>query len=160
MTESEAIIVITREIKALSSNFDSDDYADAVDQSERDTGFAFPNTNTFQIDWLLKRTKRALYFSLLTENTESFKFKTINLQDKFKNLKDIVAIMDNEFKEAIETYSDLFPNVGVLRGIDGYKLFGTKIDAGFAYDEQGRDITFDPNQLVQFNPNDTDEEED
>ena len=34
MTEAEAIVIVTREIKALSSNFDSDDYADAVDQAE------------------------------------------------------------------------------------------------------------------------------
>ncbi|MFA5397535.1 MAG: hypothetical protein WC346_16110 [Methanogenium sp.] len=160
MTEAEAIVIVTREIKALSSNFDSDDYADAVDQAERDTGFSFPVTDSFQIDWLKKRTKRALFFSLLTENTESFKFKTINLQDKFKNLKDIVKIMDDEFKEALEEFADLFPSVGVLRGLDSHKLFGTKIDAGFAYDGQGRDITFDPDQLVQFSPNAADEEED
>ena len=76
MIETEAIAVITREIKALSSNFDSDDYADAVDASERETGFSFPTTDAFQIQWLIKRVKRALFFSLLSENVTSFKFKT------------------------------------------------------------------------------------
>lgn len=150
MTEAEAIVVITREIKALSSNFTADDYTDAVDQAERDTGFAFPATTTFNISWLLKRTKRALFFSLLSENAESFKFKQINLQDKFKNLKDLVIEMDKEFAEAQENYPHLFGNVNPVH------LFGTKVDAGFAYDDFGRDITFATEQLVNFTPKEDD----
>ena len=154
MTEGEAITVVTREIKALSDNFTAPDYADAVDSSERETGFSFPATDNFQIEWLIKRTKRALFFSLLSENTESFKFKQINLQDKFKNLKDIVTMMDNEFKEVLDNYSYLFPNatINYLGGISPSQLFGHKIDAGFAYDNSGRDITFDTDQFVEFTP--------
>lgn len=150
MTESEAVVIITREIKALSSNFDSDNYADAVDASERETGFSFPTTNAFQIQWLMKRTKRALFFSLLSENVTSFKFKQINLQDKFKNLKQIVNDMDEEFEKAQIDYIYEFANVSATQA------FGHKIDAGFAYDDFGRDVTFDDDQLVQINPSSDD----
>jgi hypothetical protein len=146
MTEAEAIVVITREIKALSSNFVAADYADAVDAAERDTGFSFPTTTSFNIDWLIKRTKRALFFSLFSENVESFKFKQINLQDKFKNLKEAIIMMDKEFSEALENYSYLFS------GVSAVQMFGTKVDAGFASDDLGRDVTYDPDQLVEFTP--------
>ena len=150
MTESEAIVIITREIKALSSNFVANDYADAVDASERETGFVFPNTNSFQLKWLMNRTKRALFFSLLSENVESFKFKQINLQDKFKNLKQVVDSMDADFEKAQVEYMYEFAKV------DAIQAFGHKIDAGFAYDEFGRDVTFDEDQLVMINPSSED----
>ncbi len=150
MTESEAIIKITREIKALSSNFVSDDYADAVDDAERETGFVFPATSSFQIQWLLKRTKRALFFSLLTENAESFKFKQISLQDKFKNLQSLVESMDKEFAQA------QLENIYEFAKVDAVQAFSHKIDAGFASDEFGRDISFDEDQLVGINPSSSD----
>ncbi len=150
MIESEAIVVITREIKALSSNFDSDDYADAVDEAERETSFSFPATSSFQIQWLLKRVKRALFFSLLSENAESFKFKQINLQDKFKNLKSLVDSMDEEFTQAQLDYIYEFAKV------DAIQAFSHKIDAGFASDDFGRDITYDDEQLVIINPSSDD----
>jgi hypothetical protein len=150
MTESEAIVIVTREIKALSSNFVSDDYADAVDAAERETGFAFPATSSFQIQWLLKRTKRALFFSLLSENAESFKFKQISLQDKFKNLQNLVELMDKEFAQAQLDYIYEFAKV------DAVQAFSHKIDAGFAYDDLGRDITYAENQLVGINPSSSD----
>lgn len=150
MTESEAIVIVTREIKALSSNFDSDDYADAIDSAERETGFTFPVTSNFQIQWLLKRTKRALFFSLLTENAESFKFKQINLQDKFKNLSQLVDSMDKEFEQA------QLDNIYEFAKVSAVQAFAHKIDAGFAYDEFGRDMTFDPDQLVSINPSSDD----
>ena len=150
MTESEAVVIVTREIKALSSNFASDDYADAVDAAERETGFTFPATSSFQIQWLLKRTKRALFFSLLSENAESFKFKQINLQDKFKNLSSLVDTMDKEFTQAQEE------NIYEFAKVSAVQAFSHKVDAGFAYDEFGRDITFDENQRVMINPSSDD----
>ncbi len=150
MTESEATTQITREIKALSSNFVAADYTDAVDEAERETGFVFPATSSFQIQWLLKRTKRALFFSLLTENAESFKFKQISLQDKFKNLQNLVELMDKEFAQAQLDYIYEFAKV------DAVQAFSHKIDAGFAYDDFGRDITFDGDQLVGINPSSND----
>ncbi len=150
MTESEAIVIITREIKALSSNFDADDYADAVDASERETGFVFPSTNSFQIKWLIDRTKRALYFSLLSSNAESFKFKQINLQDKFKNLKQLVDGMDKQFEQAQVDYVYEFAQV------DSVQAFGHKVDASFAYDSFGRDITYNNDQLVNIHPSSDD----
>jgi len=154
MTESEAITKITREIKGLSSNFDSDDYADAVDDAERETGFVFPTTDAFQILWLNKRVKRALFFSLLSANAESFKFKQINLQDKFKNLQALVKSMDEEFIAALKENAYEFANV------DAVQAFGHKIGAGFDYNAFGKDISQNPETLVSIYPSSTETEED
>lgn len=148
MTKIEAINIITREIKALSSNFVSNDYVDAINTASRETGFSFPTSTSFQIKWLIERAKRALFFSLLSENVESFKFKQINLQDKFKNLKQIVDSMDLAFEKAIAEFE--FANVSVTQA------FGHKVDAGFAYDAFGKEVTYDKDQLVTINPSSSD----
>jgi hypothetical protein len=149
MTEAELIIQVTRELRSLATNFDSDDFADAVDASERDTGFVFPATDSFQIKWLINRTKRHLLFALVVDSSVKFKFKQINLQQKFEQLKKLVDSMDKEFEVA------LADNVYEFAQVDPVHMFGHKADAGFAYDSFGNDITFDEDQKVFIAPNDS-----
>ncbi len=150
MTEAELIAIVTREIRGLSTNFDGDDYADAVDSAERETGFTLPVTSDFQIFWLGNRTKRALYVSLLAENAEQFGVKQINLQHKFANFYKLIEKMDADFEKAKEENPSEFANVST------YQLFGTKIDAGFAYDDDtGEDRTYDDDQYVISTPNES-----
>jgi hypothetical protein len=148
MTESELIVIVGRELKGLSVNFSADNFADAVDSAERDTGFLFPTTVDFQIKWLKERTKRHLFFFLLSESTTSFKFKQINLQQKFEQLYKLIEKMDVDFEKALED------NVLEFAQADATQLFGHKVDAGFAYDAQGNNITYDVDQLVIVSPND------
>lgn len=147
MTESELIIVVQREVKGLSENFIDDDYLDAIDSAGRDTGFTLPTTNDFQIKWLKERTKRHLFFALLSESTTSFKFKQINLQQKFEHLFALIKQMDLDFAAAMAE------NLIEFAQAEAYELFGHKIDAGFAYDGLGNDRTFDEDQLVIVTPN-------
>lgn len=151
MTSSEAVIVIKRELKALSSNFVDDDYTDAIDTAQRELSpFIFPTTDTFQILWLIKRTKRALFFALLTENLLSFKFKQLSLQDKFKNLQSILQDMDKEFRQAMEDDSDKFANVAA------YTLFSHYVGSSYKYTPLGRDVTMNSDNLVGVHPNEED----
>ena len=147
MTESELIVIVTREIKSLSENLDADNYADAVDDAERETGFTLPVTDSFQIKWLKERTKRHLFFYLLSDNVESFKVKQISLHQKFDHLQAIIDKMDADFEKA------LIENALEFAGIEDYKLFGTKIDAGFQYDEIGQDTTYDSDNTIISVPN-------
>jgi hypothetical protein len=150
MTESEAITLITREIKGLSSNLEDADYSDAVDNAERETGFAFPVTSDFQIRWLKERTKRHLFFSLWTESATSFKFKQINLQQKFEHFDKLIEKMDNDFEKA------LVENTFEFAQVNATQMFGHKVDAGFSYDDMGRETSYDEDQLVIISPTDTD----
>ena len=146
MTEVDLIARVTRELRSLADNFDSNDFADSVDSAESDTGFSLPASDTFQIKWLINRTKRHLLFSLVVDSATKFKFKQINLQQKFEQLKKLVDSMDREFEKALEEDYIIFS------GINASQMFGHKIDAGFAQDEFGRDRTYDEDQLVIISP--------
>jgi len=151
VTESELTFLVQRAIKALSTNFNSGDYADAVAEAKRETGFSLPTSNTFQILWLIQRTKRALLFVLLTENTESFKVKQISLHQKFENLSKLVEYMDKAFAQIQKEEPHEFAQVSATQ------LFGHKVDAGFSYEEEtGRDTTYFDDQLVTISPIDSD----
>lgn len=150
MTESELIVIIKREIKGLTASLVDDDYSDAVDNAERDTGFVLPVTSDFQIKWLKERIKRYLFFALWTESATSFKFKQINLQQKFEHFGVLIDKMDKDFETAQKENAYEFAQV------EATQFFGHKIDAGFSYDDEGRETTFDPDQLVVISPSDAD----
>jgi hypothetical protein len=149
MTEDELITEVTNEIKGLSTHFDATDYAQAVDDAERDTGFTLPATDDGQIKWLKRRTKRHLFYMLWTESAHKFKFEQINLQHRFEHYKQLIEKEDLDFEKALED-EILFADV------NDTQLFGHKIDAGFSQDDYGRDTTYDEDNLVAVTPTDSD----
>jgi len=96
--------------------------------------------------WLKNRAKRHLFFYLASESARKFRVKQFSLDQRFKHYMQIIKKMDEEFLTAQEDRPEEFA------GVDPSALFGHKIDAGFAYDELGRDITYDSDQDVLLNP--------
>ena len=151
MTESQLVDLIQRELGGLSTKFDDNNYADALDEAERETGFsAEGNSNSFQITWLKSRTKRHLFFQMLSESAHKFKFKQVNLQHRFDHYMRLISKLDGDFKIAIEENAHEFAQVSVIH------LFGHKADAGFSYDHMGNDTTYDDDQAVVVEPADVD----
>ena len=151
MNETELIEKLEQEVKGLTSYLEEDDYTNAVDDAERETGFSLPTTDTFQIRWLKERTKRHLFFYLMSESAHKFKVDQINLQHRFEHYNKIIEKMDKAFEEALESNPEKFA------GADPWDLFGSKVDAGFAYDSQtGIDLTYIDKNLVNVSPSDTD----
>ena len=147
MTKAEMTTKITEEVKGLSSYLVNDDYSNACDDAARETGWAFPITTDFKVYWQKQRAIRHLLFYLVTERSYKFRYKQINLQHRFRNLKDMIMMLDKNFTQAQESSPNEFANVSA------YNLFGTKIDSGFAYEPQtGRDITYDEDQDIIFAP--------
>jgi len=147
MTKIELKALILAELKSLSSNFVTDDYDNAISDAERDTGWAEPYSGNFKEKWMIKRTKRHLFFYLQTETAGEFKYKQINLQQQFEHYRLIVQDMDKEFETVMES------NPHEFAGVSAYEMFGHKIDAGFASESQtGRDITYDSDQRVIVTP--------
>ena len=146
MTEAELVTRLTAEVKGLSAKLVSTDYTNAIANAKDELGWALPNTDTYQLTWLRKRAKRHLVEFLLTESASKYKFEDANLQQKFDNFRRLLRDWDAEFAAEIEARTDIFS------GVDSYQLFGTKIDAGFAYDIAGNDITYDDDMLVEFDP--------
>ncbi len=146
-TQAEMITLITAEVKGLSSYLADADYTNATNDASRETGWSFPVTGDFKIYWMKQRAKRHLYEYLLTESAHKFKYEQINLQHRFLHYSKLIEQMDKAFIDIQEARPDQFADVAA------YKLFSTKIDAGFAYVNQtGQDITYRNDQLVEFGP--------
>lgn len=146
-TQAEMITLITAEVKGLSSYLADADYTNATNDASRETGWSYPVTGDFKIYWMKQRSKRHLYEYLLTESAHKFKYEQINLNQRFDHYSKLIKRMDEDFVNIQESRPDQFANV------DTFKLFSTKIDAGFAYMPQtGQDITYSSNQQVNFGP--------
>ena len=150
MTKTELCTLLEREVKGLSSYLDPVDFRSAADDASRETGWAFDISGDFKIHWIKERAKRHIFFYLLSESAHKFKVEQINLQHRFEHYKAIIAYMDKQFQIIREERPDQFAEV------DSFKMFGSKVDAGFAYDSAGRDITYDESNQVDFSPKEAD----
>ncbi len=150
MTRDELITKLQQEVKGLTSSLDYVDYENAVSAAERDTGWSLPQTASFNIKWLIDRSKRHLFFYLLSESASKFRFKAIYLQHKFEHYRALVSDMDKRFVEAQVEFAFEFA------GVPAYEMAGTKIDAGFSYEPlTGRDTTYDEDNQVLIHPNES-----
>jgi hypothetical protein len=148
MTKDDLTQLLIEEVKGLDNYLVADDYSNALDDAARET-WALPVTTDFRIFWVKERAKRHLFFYLMTESAHKFKYKQINLQQRFEHYKEIIfgkGGMDEKFAEAIEE------NPAEFSGVDTFKMFGTKVDAGFAYDDVGQDISYREEYDVVFTP--------
>lgn len=135
-------------MKGLSSSLVDADYSNAIDQAERDTGWSMPQTAAFNLKWMIERSKRHLFFFLLSEAASKFRFKEIHLQQRFEHYRELIDKMDKDFEKAQDEYAFEFA------GVSAYQQFGHKVDSGFSYEPQtGRDYTFDDENIVLIHPN-------
>jgi hypothetical protein len=148
MTEAELITRVTQEIKTLSANFVAEDYANAVLSACAELGYSVPNTSASQIFWLIQRTKRHLIYALWIAYAPKFKLKQLSLDQKFTHLGDLIKQMDKAYENSLDTL--VFDS-----SIPAWKLFGTKIDAGFLNDPViGSDSTYTDSNVVTITPGD------
>jgi len=149
VNKEELVKVVTEEIKGLSRQFEADDFQNAVDDAQRETGWLLPQTDSTKLRWLKERIKRHLFFMLWTESAHKFKFKQYNLQHRFQHYGQLIKSMDEKWTLFIDQELLLLDDVG-LGG------FGAKIDAGFQYDEFGRDSSYQDENLVVVTPTESD----
>ena len=151
MTRAEMESLIEEEVKGLTNYLDAPDYRNACNDAIRETGFSFDLSSDFQIQWVKERSKRHLFFYLLTESAHKFKYEQINLQHRFEHYRKIVRDMDWRYDKAKEEFYLEFS------GASSVNVFGTKIDAGFQYDSlTGRDTTYDDANVTILTPTEND----
>jgi len=153
MEKDELIATLVAEVKTLTSYLTNpDDYENAIADAQRETGWILPVTTDFRIFWFKNRAKRHLFFYLLSASAYKFKFENINLQQRFSQLKELVKMMDEEFIAIQDSNPTEFASV------DSFRLFGSKIDAGFLNESQtGIDLTYDDDyNVVQIKPDESD----
>ena len=152
MNEDQLITTLKEEVKNLTTYLESPiDYQNAINDALRETGWTLPVETNFKIYWTKQRARRHLFFMLLTESAHKFKYKQINLQQRFDHYSKLIKNMDEAFVAIQESRPEEFS------GVDPFKAFGTVAGTGFAYEPlTGRDITYDEDQKVIFNPKETD----
>lgn len=150
MTSSELIDAVKIGIKGLTSYLEDDDYDEAVADAERETGFTMPVTSNFQILWMKRRTQRHLLSILLYDSARKFRAETFFINQRFEHYDKLMEREDKAFAEAQVT--DAFE----FAGVSAFKVFGTKIEAGFQYDDVGRETTYTDDNAVIFAPTEDD----
>jgi hypothetical protein len=148
LTQDSLQDLLPIEVKGLSNYLADDDYENAVNDALRDTGWTFPlSGDARQVGmkelWLKTRAKRHLFFYLMSESAHKFKYDVIALNQRFDHYKAIVDAMDKDWTKFIDDNPELF----VTNASD---WFCTKVDAGFAYNEVGEDLTYDSDVPVFF----------
>jgi hypothetical protein len=106
----------------------------AITQAIDELELTYPIADGALRFWAVQRAKRHAMDLLKTAAAYKFKYKQINLNQRFDHLSRQIWQMDLDFKSAIKQDPTLF-------GIDAYKLFGTYLGNGFVYDREGNDIT-------------------
>ena len=153
MTLDELTDALIAEIKGLSQYFDSDDYENAIADAERETGWTLPVTAAFQELWIKYRSKRHLFFMLLSESAHKFKYEQINLQHRFEHYSKLIKTMDDQFNAVMEDRPEEFLDASGITDISA--IMGTKVDAGFSYTLAGEDSTYSDDNVVNHFPSDS-----
>ena len=146
MEKSEAITAAQTELMGLADSLGSDQLDRAADRASAETGWSYPVSGSFRESWVVERLKRWAISFLRDESASKFKYKQVNLQQRFEHYDKLVRYMDEEFKQAVED------NPAEFASLDPHYAFGTKIDAGFSYDSFGRETTYSDENLVGFGP--------
>lgn len=146
LTKDQCIQKVQRQIGPLRDKVESDTITQALDLAIMETGWTLPTSDPFVGYWLISRTKRHLFYSLLSSSAYKFKFKQINLQNRFEHFQILVRDADRAFKDAMEEHPEKFTNVSAIHA------FGTKLDAGFSYDIMGHDRTYDAENVTALDP--------
>ena len=134
------------QLNTLATLVTDDGYELICDQALSELGWSYPMTVPTKVFWLLKRATRHSMYLLLIASANKFKYKAVNLQHRFEHFSKLIEAMDKEFETALTTDTALFA------GVDSYRMFGTKIDAGFAYDSVGNDVTYNTDRYINFSP--------
>ncbi len=133
-------------MKGLEKYLETADYTLVVDDTLRELNWTLPFTNNFKEFWIIERSKRHLFWLLMTGQTHKFKVKQIHLDQRFKNYEAVIQKMDEDFRQAQEDNPHEFVNVSAVN------MFGHVATAGFSSDELGRDTTYLNSNETSFSP--------
>ena len=134
-TEAELITFVKDTMGASYEKVSDDGFKRAVSQAQAELHWLLPLTDSFKEFWLVERTKRFVTYILLFESAHKFQYKKISLQHRFAHYMQLLKMMDDSFKEALENNPDLF-DTSVWPNLTFY------LTNGFQYDVDGEDLTY------------------
>lgn len=144
MTEDEAIDALkTGRLKGLIDLYSDSEFTEVMRTAERETGWLLPIEGNGRITWFLRRATRHALYLLLVMNANKFKYKQINLNQRFEHYLKLIEMEDAAWLAA---------DIPLDTSEDRIAAFGSVASAGFAYDALGRDITYAPGNRIIINP--------
>jgi len=146
MTEAELIARLERDFADQSGEVVAANYTDSIADAERETGWVLPQTSDFKVTWLINRSSRHLLYKLAIAAARKFRAEGYHLDQRFAQYFKMLNGMDDDFVEAVDN------NPAEFAGVDAYKMFGHRIDAGFSYDPYGQDTTYTDDNVVIVHP--------
>lgn len=102
----------------------------AAEQALTELNWTLPETDNGKCFWIIERTKRFVISILLTESAHKFKYKQINLDQRFTHYFKLIELMDKQFVKSVSEDTTIF-DIGTLGFIAEY------IDSGFTYNAVG-----------------------
>lgn len=140
---------LVQELGQADADLAPEDYANAIDDAQLET-WDLPTENRYRILWVKKRAKRHLFFFLASGTARKFQVDGYRLQQRHQQYKGMYEAMDREFAAEKEKYPELFPEPD--SEFLSSQQFGVYVEAGFQYDEMGRDTTYTADNRVIFKP--------
>lgn len=135
-TVEDVVNILTVQMSTAATVLSVDGMESAVDSALKELKWTYPISDPTKMLWVSKRTMRHACYILWVASAQKFKYKQVNLQQRFDHYEKLVKHMDMEYEEAVANDITLFA------GVDSYKMFGTAIGPGFVYDAMGRDLTY------------------
>ncbi len=145
-SSDDLVDLLKIQLSSLSTLLTEDGYELVCNQAEQELGWSYPITTPTKLFWMVKRGTRHALNVLRIASANKFKYKTVNLQHRFEHFQKLIEEMDKELEEGMAS------DIALFAGIDSYKMFGTKIDAGFSYGVDGTDQTYNYDRYVNFAP--------
>ena len=131
---SEITDLLNTLMPSSTSSLSDEQVGFAANQALRELGWNLPLNDNQKEYWVIERAKRHLLDVLRVISASKFKYKQINLNQRFEHYNTLIKDMDDKYESAIE-------NDPVFTGLDTSALFGIYIDNGFVYDDFGNDVT-------------------
>lgn len=138
MDKSDVIVALKLSLKDVVDLFEEPELEQAADIASFETGWKLPVTKDFRCYWIVERAKRACISMLCFSTAHKFKFKQINLNQRFDHYFKMLEFMDKMFEQAKKDNPDEFTDaVDAMTLEEKLSALGYYIPTRFQYTPAG-----------------------
>ena len=143
-TNEDLADLISTSLSSLKSVVDVDELEFAADTAIRELSMVLPfNGTPSRLEyWAIERGKRHALDIVRITSAYKFKYKQINLQQRFEQIDRIIKSIDAAFEKALHTDPALVDVLPSLMDVVGPRAVGGDyLPSGYIYDDYGNDVT-------------------
>lgn len=137
-------------LRGLKDLFEDEELDQAITDALGELGLSDPPSTNKASYWFLRRCYRNCIEMMMTESAHKFKYKQINLQNRFEHYIRILKREDEAWKEV---EADVLLEVSGLGNSSG---FGSYLGSGLHYSPTGKQILFQKTPTSDIFPNEED----